>query len=377
MAVKRDYYEVLGISRDATDEDIKKAFRKLAFQYHPDHNHNDGAADKFKELNEAYEVLSDHEKRANYDRFGHSGANGLFGRGFEGFDFGNLGGFGDIFDTFFGGGTTATRQAPTRGADLRCAVTISLEDAAFGCEREINISRIENCSQCHGTGSKPGTQPSRCSECNGSGQVRRVQQSIFGRFVSTTICSRCRGEGRIITEPCPQCKGTGKERHQRSILVKIPPGVSDESQLRLSGEGNAGTRGGSAGDLYVTLSVKEHELFTRDEDNILYELPINFAQAALGAELEVPTLGGKNNLKIPAGSQTGTVFRLKGEGIPHLNRSGRGDQLVTIFVVIPEKLTEQQRQLFQELADTLSPNNMPPAKKWKGWPGRLRTTFGS
>jgi len=377
MAVKRDYYEVLGLARDASDEEIRRAFRKLAFKYHPDHNHEDGATDKFKEVNEAYEVLSDSEKRAAYDRFGHSGAEGLFGRGFEGFDFGGFGGFGDIFDAFFGGAATATRQAPKRGADLSYAVTISLDEAAFGCGREINISRIENCSLCQGIGCKPGSQPSRCPDCNGAGQVRRVQQSIFGRFVSTATCSRCHGEGRIITEPCPHCKGTGKEKRQRNILVRIPPGVDDSSQIRLSGEGQAGVRGGPAGDLYIILSVKQHEFFTRDGDNILYELPINFAQAALGAEVEVPTLEGKTKLKVPAGSQTGTFFRLKGQGVSHLNKSGRGDQLVTLFVVIPDKLTEQQRQLFQELADTLSPNNMPPTKKWKGWLDRVRTTFGA
>jgi molecular chaperone DnaJ len=376
MPVKRDYYEVLGVSRDATGEEIKKAFRRLAFQYHPDHNHDDGAADKFKEAKEAYEVLYDRDKRANYDRFGHSGVDG-FGRGFEGFNFGDFGGFGDIFDSFFGGATTSARQAETRGADLRCALTISLEDAAFGCEKELNITRVERCSMCHGIGSKPGTQPARCPECNGAGQVRRVQQSVFGRFVSTTVCNRCRGEGSIITEPCPQCKGTGRERRQRNITVRIPAGVDNESQIRLSGEGHAGTRGGSPGDLYVSLSVTEHEFFVRDGDNILYELPIDFAQAALGFEVEVPTLEGMTSLKIPAGSQTGTVFRLKGQGISHLNRSGRGDQLVTVFVVIPEKLTEQQRKLFRELADALGPNSMPPARRRKGWLGRLRTTFGA
>ena len=374
MSTKRDYYEVLGIARDATDEEIKRAYRKLAFKYHPDHNHDAGAADKFKEVNEAYEALSNPEKRSAYDRFGHSGAESFWGRNFEGFDFG---GFGDIFDAFFGGAATATRQAPKRGAELRYAVAISLEEAAFGCEREINISRTENCSLCQGIGCKPGNQPSRCPDCNGTGQVRRVQQSIFGRFVSTATCSRCRGEGRVITEPCPRCKGTGKEKVKRSILVKIPPGVDDGSQIRLSGEGEAGARGGLAGDLYVALSVKQHELFAREGDDILYELPLSFAQAALGTEIEVPTLDGKTKLKIPAGSQTGTAFRLKGQGVPHLNKSGRGDQLITLFVVIPDKLTKKQRQLLQELADTLSPDNMPSTEKWKGRLSRLRTTFGA
>jgi len=373
MPAKRDYYEILGITRNATDEEIKRAFRKLAFKYHPDHNDEAGAEERFKEVNEAYQALSDPDKRAAYDRFGHGGTEGFFGRGFEGFDFG---GFGDIFDAFFGGATTATRQAPRRGADLHYRITITFEEAAFGCEKEIPISRTENCSLCHGIGAKPGSQPSRCSNCNGTGQVRRVQQSIFGRFTNITSCPHCHGEGRIITEPCPQCHGTGREKHQHNILVEIPAGVDDSSQIRLNGEGEAGERGGSSGNLYITLSVKPHEFFIRENDNILYELPINFAQAALGAEVEIPTLDGKTKLNIPAGSQTGKVFRLKGQGIPHLHRSGRGDQLVTLFVVTPEKLTERQRQLFQELADSLSPENMPPEKR-KGLLDRLRNVSGA
>jgi molecular chaperone DnaJ len=352
MQAKRDYYEVLGIDRNATDEEVKKAFRKLAFKHHPDHNHEDGAADKFKEINEAYEVLSDPDKRSAYDRFGHGGAEGFFGRGFEGF---NFGGFGDIFDAFFGGAATAARQAPQRGADLHYGITITLEEAAFGCEKEINISRTENCSRCRGTGSQPGSQPSRCPNCNGTGQMRRVQQSIFGRFTTTTACPKCHGEGRIITEPCSQCKGTGRENYQRSILINIPAGVDDGTQIRLSGEGHSGAKGGPSGYLYITVSVAEHKFFTRDDDNILYELPINFTQAALGAEVEVPTLDGDTNLKIPAGSQTGTVFRLNGKGIPHLRRRGQGDQLVKLRVVTPDSLTKHQRELLQKLADTLSP----------------------
>jgi len=374
MAIKRDYYDILSVARNATDEEIKKAFRKLAFKYHPDHNHGDGAADRFKEINEAYEVLSDPDKRAAYDRFGHGSTEGLFGRGFEGFDFG---GFGDIFDAFFGGATTATRQAPRRGADLHYKLTINFEEAVFGCEKEISISRTENCSLCQGIGSKPGSQPSRCPNCNGTGQVRRVQQTIFGRFTNTTTCNQCHGEGRIITEPCPQCRSTGKEKHQRSIQVKIPAGVDDGSQLRLSGEGEAGLRGGSPGNLYITLSVLPHEFFIRDGDNILYELPINFAQAALGAEVEVPTLDGKVRLKLPAGSQTGKAFRLKGQGVPYLHRSGRGDQLVTLLAVTPESLTKKQRQLFEELAGSLSPANMPPPEKWRGLLDRLKNVFGA
>ncbi len=362
MPTKRDYYDILGIGRNAADEEIRRAFRKLAFKYHPDHNHGDGAEEQFKEINEAYQVLSDPDKRAAYDRFGHEGAEGLFGQGFKGFDFG---GFGDIFDAFFGGVGTTTRHAPRQGADLHYRITITFEEAAFGFEKEINILRTENCTLCFGIGSKPGSQPSQCPSCNGTGQIRRTQHTLFGRFVNTATCSRCHGEGRIITEPCPQCRGTGKEKHQRKILVNIPAGVDDGNQLRLSGEGDAGTRGGSPGDLYVILSVQEHELFTRDGDDIHYELPIDFVQAALGTEVEVPTIDGKSKLKIPPGSQTGTVFRLKGKGFPHLHHRGHGDQLVTLFVVTPESLNDKQRQLLRELANSLNPDNMPRPEKWR------------
>jgi molecular chaperone DnaJ len=351
MPPKRDYYGVLGVDRNATDEEIKRSFRKLAFRYHPDHNHEAEAEARFKEINEAYDVLSDRDKRAAYDRYGHSGE-GFFRQGFEGFD---LGGFGDIFDAFFGGAATAARQAPQRGVDLYYRTSISLEEAAFGCQKKVNITRIENCSRCQGTGCKPGSQPSRCPNCNGTGQVRRVQQSIFGRFTTTTTCSKCHGEGRIVTESCPQCHGTGKEKQERSITVDIPAGITDDSRIRLSGEGNAGTRGGPSGDLYVIISVQQHQLFARDEDNILYELPINFAQAALGDEVEVPTLEGNTKLKIPAGSQTGRVFRFKNKGITHLHRGGHGDLLVTLLVVTPDKLTKEQSQLFRELANSLAP----------------------
>jgi molecular chaperone DnaJ len=352
MAVKRDYYEVLGVSRDATDEEIKRAFRKLAFQYHPDRNREDGAEEKFKEVNEAYEVLSDTNKRAAYDHFGHGGAEGFFGRGFEEF---NFGGFGDIFEAFFGGTGTATRQAPKRGDDLRYKVSISFEEAALGCEKEIEIKRTESCSTCHGTGSNPGSQPSRCPNCNGTGQIRRVQRSLFGQFINTAICGQCHGEGKIITDPCRDCKGTGVQKHKRRISVRVPPGVDDGNGIRLNGEGDAGWRGGSPGNLYVVLSVLKHEFFTRNGDNVVYELPVNFAQAALGAEVEVPTLYRKNKLKIPPGSQTGRIFQLKDKGIPHLHGSGRGDQLVRLLVVTPDSLTKEQRQLFEELAKSLGP----------------------
>ncbi|MFC2045481.1 molecular chaperone DnaJ [Chloroflexota bacterium] len=355
MPPKRDYYEVLGIGRDATNEEVKKAFRKLAFQYHPDRNRDNGAEDKFKEVNEAYEVLEDSNKRATYDRFGHTGTD-FFDQGFEGFDFG---GFGSIFDAFFGGATSTARQAPQRGPDIHYGIAITFEEAAFGCEKEVNISRTENCTNCHGLGAKPGTQPSKCPECNGSGQIRRVQQSIFGRFTNITACPKCHGEGKIITEPCPQCHGQGKEKKRQSIMAKIPAGIDEGSRICFNGGGDIGSRGGPAGDLYLTISVTPHPFFTRDEDSILYELPINFVQASLGAEVDIPTLGSTTKLKVPAGSQTGKLFRIKGEGIAHLHGRGRGDLLVRLFVVTPEKLTKEQRRLLEELADTLDPIEMP------------------
>jgi len=351
MAAKRDYYEVLGVPRNATEEEIKKAFRTLAFKYHPDRNREDGAEEKFKEINEAYETLSDSDKRAAYDRFGQSGREGFFQQGFEGFD---LGGFGDIFEAFFGE-ATATRQGPQRGGDLHQRVTITLEEAAFGVEKEIEILRTEFCSVCQGTGSKPGTQPTRCPNCNGTGQVRRIHQSIFGRFTNITTCPKCHGEGKIITEPCRQCRGTGRERQHRTLVVKIPGGVEDGTQIRLTGEGDAGARGGSPGNLLILVSVKEHPLFTRDGDDILCEQSINFAQAALGTEVEVPTLEGSIKLKIPAGSQNGQVFRLRNKGVAHLRGGGHGDQLVKLNIVTPETLTKRQRELFEELAQTLGP----------------------
>ena len=355
MTPKRDYYQVLGISPGATTEEIKRAFRRLAFQYHPDHNHQEGAAERFKEINTAYQVLSDPEKRANYDRFGYPEAE-VFGRGFEGFgDF--VSGIGDIFEAFFGGTTTVRRRVPQQGADLYCKATISFEEMVLGCEKEIEIVRTERCSFCRGLGSEPGSQPVKCSHCEGTGEVRRMYRSIFGRFVNRVTCERCHGEGSIITQPCPQCQGTGRERKHHRITVKIPAGVEDGSQIRLTGEGEAGRWGGSPGNLYITLLVQEHEFFKREGNDILYELPINFAQAALGDEVEIPTIEGKASIKVPPGTQAGKVIQLKGKGIPH--RSGRGNLLVKIRVVTPEKLDHEQRQLFQELARSLGKVTMP------------------
>jgi molecular chaperone DnaJ len=350
MTTKRDYYDVLGVSRNASHEEIKKAFRKLAFQYHPDRNGDDGAEARFKEVNEAYEVLSDEDKRAAYDRFGHSGADNMFGRGFEGFDFG---GFGDIFEAFFGGTSTTTRRGPRNGSDLRYKVSLTFEEAALGCEKEVEIKRTELCETCHGTGSKPGVNPTRCPNCDGTGQVRRVQRSLFGQFIQSAVCSQCRGEGSIITDPCPDCKGSGFQKQKRRIAVKVPAGVDNGNGIKLRGEGDAGSRGGSPGNLYVMITVAEHDFFVRDGDNVIYDLPVSFAEAALGAEIDVPTLYGDTRLKIPAGSQTNKVFRLKDKGIAHVNSHGRGDQLVRLRVVTPDSLNKEQRKLFEELSKSL------------------------
>ncbi|HEX77470.1 MAG TPA: molecular chaperone DnaJ [Dehalococcoidia bacterium] len=371
MATKRDYYEILGVPRNATDEEIKRAFRRLAFKYHPDRNKEDGAEQRFKEVNEAYEVLSDPQKRASYDRFGHVGAEGVFGRGFEGFDFGGLG---DIFEAFFGGTATATRRGPQKGADLHCNLTLTFEEAAFGCEREVEIERIELCSRCGGLGSEPGSQLQRCPNCNGTGQVRRIQQSLFGRFVNFVACERCHAQGQIITQPCTQCRGTGQERRRRRLAVKIPAGVDNDSQIRLNGEGHAGGRGGSPGNLYIGLSVQPHQFLRRQGDDVFYELPLNFAQAALGDEVEVPTLDGTYKLKIPPGTQSGKLFRLKDRGIPHLHRGGRGDQIVRVVVVTPQSLDERQRRLFRELAESLGQASLPPEEK--GFFGKIKDAFG-
>ncbi len=350
MPVKKDYYEILGVSRDASEEVIRKCYRKLAFKYHPDYNHDGGADEKFKEINEAYEVLCDPDKRAAYDRFGNTNPEEMFGSGFEGFGFGGLG---SIFDAFFSGVQTSTAQAPVRGSDIETKLSISFEEAAFGCEKEVTITRVDICSLCSGTGAKPGSEAKRCTTCGGTGQVRRVQQSVFGRFTNVMPCPQCHGEGKIISDPCPQCRGGGFEKRKHNIQVKVPAGVDNGIQIIMRGEGDAGMRGGSAGNLRVTLAVAPHEFFTRDGENIYYELPINVAQAALGTEVDIPTLKGKTKLRIPAGVQSGHVFTLKNEGIARLDKSGRGDELITVRVAIPEKLTKEQKKLFKQLAETL------------------------
>jgi molecular chaperone DnaJ len=355
MPTNRDYYEILGVPRNASDEEIKKAFRKLAFKYHPDHNKEAAAEEKFKEINEAYEVLSDAKKRASYDRYGRVATADLFG--FEDFGFGGLG---DIFDAFFGGTTArAQRRSPQKGADLRANLTLSFEEAIFGAEKQFEIWRIENCSVCHGLGSQPGTKLQKCHNCNGNGEVRRVQQSLFGRFVHVATCPHCKGEGTVINNPCHQCKGSGKERVKRKLTVTVPPGIDESYQMRLSNEGDAGKYGGSPGDIYINFSVKPNKFFVRKDFDIFYELLINFAQAALGDNIEVLTLDGKTTFKIPSGTQNGKVFRIKGKGVPRLNSKGRGDQLVIIRVVTPQSIDANQRRIFEELAKTLPMAAMP------------------
>ena len=369
MVTKRDYYDVLGVSRGATGEEIKKAYRKMAFEYHPDRNKDPAAEEKFKEVNEAYEVLSDSQKRANYDRFGHAGVE-RFGRGFEGFDFG---GFGDIFDAFFGGTSRGRQSTPERGADLRFNMEISFEEAAFGCEKGIEIERIEPCSVCRGIGSEPGSEPIRCPNCGGTGEVRRSQYGLFGHFTNITTCEQCRGRGRIITDPCKQCNGLGREKRLRKVVVGIPAGVDDGNTVRLTGEGNSGFGGGPPGNLFVTLSVAKHEFLRREDANIIYDLPLNFAQAALGGEVEVPTLDGYFTLKIPAGVQNGKVFRIRGKGAASIYGSGRGDQLIMVHVVTPTSLDGDQKRLFRELGETLEPATLPQEEK--GFFGKMKGTF--
>lgn len=380
---KRDYYEVLGVDKNATEEDIKKAFRKLARKYHPDVNKQDkNAAEKFKEINEAHEVLSDPDKRARYDQFGHAGVGqGGFEAGdFGGFggtgDFGDFGGdfFGDIFQNFFGGGFSQTRnRGPIRGADLRYDLDITLEEAAFGAEKEIEIHRLEKCDVCQGTGAKPGTRPKTCTTCNGTGQVRRVQNLGPMQFTNVTTCDSCGGRGTIVEQPCTKCRGQGQIKAGRKIKVKVPPGVDTGSRLRMVGEGEPGERGGPSGDLYIIIRTKPHRLFDRQGDDLIYDAPISFVQAALGDEIEIPTLEDKVKIKIPPGTQSGTRFRLRSKGVPHIRGFGRGDLHVRVNVVIPQKLNEQQKELLKKFAQISGEEIKEPPK---GFLGKMKDAFG-
>ena len=353
MTTKRDYYEVLEVGREASEEDIRKAFRKKALEFHPDRNKDPNAPEQFKEVNEAYQVLTDPERRRQYDRFGHAGVgsgSGHGGQGFEGSDL--FGGFGDVFDAFFGAGPRARTRA-AQGRDLEAAMRVTFEEAVFGADKEIEVTRTEKCARCDGNRSEPGHQAETCSNCKGTGRVRRAQRSVFGQFVTEAACNVCNGAGQTVLHPCTQCKGKGVKRTTRKIQVAVPAGVPHGSTLNVRGQGDSGERGGPPGDLYVNIRVQTHQFFSREENDIHYTLDLSFPQAALGAEIEVPTLDGSENLKVPAGTQSDTQFRLKGKGVPHLGRTKRrGDEIVTVRVETPDKLTQRQKELLEELQNS-------------------------
>lgn len=355
---KKDYYESLKLNRDATEEDIKKSYRNLAKQYHPDLNPSDPKAEaKFKEINEAYETLSNPERKAQYDRFGHQDPSQ---GGSGGFDFGGFGqgGVGDIFDMFFGGSfggsSSRGRNAPMRGADFRYDLDITFEEAAFGCKREIEITKTENCSECDGTGAKRGTQPKTCSVCGGKGEVSYSQNTAFGRFVNVRACETCKGEGKIIAEPCERCRGKKKVRKLKKISITIPPGIDNGQAITLRGEGEPGERGGPSGDLYVYISVKPHKLFERKGYDIHCDVPVTFVQATLGANIEVPTLEGRIRYPMPEGTQPGTVFRIKNKGIQHLRDTVRGDQFVRVNIEVPKHLNTKQKEALLQFDEMTS-----------------------
>jgi len=362
---KRDYYEVLSVSRTATEEEVKRAYRKLAVKYHPDKNPDDPhAEEKFKELGEAYDVLMDADKRAAYDRFGHAAFSQGIGRGAGGFHdpfdifrevFGGAGGGGGIFETFFGGGATADREGRQRGSDLRYDMQITLEEAAFGVDKEIEVRKLDTCAKCDGKGAEPGSRTINCPNCGGRGQVI----SSRGFFQVSQTCPRCRGVGQIIEKPCRACDGEGRAENTSRIKLKIPAGIADGSRLRSSGNGEAGIRGGPAGDLYVVIHIKEHPIFQREDDNLYCEVPISFTLAALGGEIPVPTLEGKANLKVPPGTQSGQVFKLRGKGVANVNARDRGDLFARLLVEVPTRLNPEQRQKLEEFAALCGQENTP------------------
>lgn len=369
---ERDYYDVLGVGRGAGDDEIKAAFRRLARQYHPDVNREPGAEEKFKEINEAYGVLSDSSKRARYDRFGRAGLGGT--GGFHDYTVD----FADIFDELFGqfgfSGGRGARRGPRRGRDLQLSLGLSFEEAVFGTTKEIEFERDDSCSRCKGSGAEPGTTPSRCPTCGGHGEVRQVRQTILGQMVQTATCPDCNGRGEVISSPCKTCHGSGLERRKIQKTVEIPGGVDSGTQVRLAGEGEPGASGGPSGSLFLLLEVEPHKFFRRRENDVILNLDINLAQATLGAEVLVPTLEGEETLKIPAATQPGKVFKLKGKGIPHVRRKDhRGDQLVIVNVEIPSKLTKEQRDLFEKLAATLGTSVQPKEKGFLDW---LNETLG-
>ncbi len=373
---KRDYYEVLGVDKNADDATIKKAYRALAKKNHPDVNPGDKEAEeRFKEINEAYQVLSNPQKRAQYDQFGHDGPQGFGGNSGAYSDFSGFGGFGggfeDIFSSFFGGGG-AHRNGPVPGDDLRYDLTITLDEAAFGCEKEINLVRDEECPECHGTGAKPGSKVDNCPNCGGTGQERVTQNTPFGRIQNVRTCTKCRGTGKIINEPCAKCRGRGKLRVSKRKTVKIPAGIADGQVLTIRGQGGLGERGGEPGDLLIVVSVKKHKLFRRDGDNLYIEMPITFTQAALGAELDVPTLRKPVKYRFPEGTQPGQMFCIRGEGVNHLRGNGKGDLYVTAVVEIPKKLTEKQKEILRQFDGTVSGSQY---EKKKSFFDRVKDAF--
>ena len=372
MAEKRDYYEVLGIQKGASEDEIKKAYKKLARKYHPDMNPGDKEAEeKFKEVNEANEVLSDPEKKARYDQFGFAGVDPNYGAGAGGgaygggFDFGDLGDiFGSFFGGGFGGGQRRNPNAPQRGESIRASGSVSFTEAAFGCEKSVTLERSEQCPTCKGNGCAPGTTPEICPDCHGTGTVQTRRQTPMGVFASNGPCRKCGGTGRLIHQPCPDCRGTGAVRKRKTIKVNIPAGIDHGQTISLRGQGNAGRNGGPAGDLLITVMVQPHELFRRDGVDVFCEAPITFAQAVLGAELEIPTIDGKVKYSIPEGTQTGTVFRLKGKGIPVLNGRGRGDQYVTVTIETPRNLNKEQKEALRRFSETLGESNYEKRKSF-------------
>lgn len=385
MAEKRDYYEVLGVAKGATDDEIKKAYRKLSKKYHPDINKEPDAEEKFKEISEAYEVLSDAQKRAAYDQYGHAGTNPNFGGGggfgggygdFGGFSGGGFGGFEDIFDTFFGGGGSrgANPNAPRQGADLQYTIKLKFEEAIFGLEKTIRYNREEECHTCHGNGAKPGTQPETCHKCGGSGSINVERQTPLGRVMSRQTCDVCHGTGKEIKEPCPTCGGSGHEKKAHELKVNVPAGVEDGQQMRLQGQGEAGTNNGPYGDLYVVFRVEESDIFNREGAEIYYEQPLNFVQAALGDEINVPTVYGDVKLKIPAGTQTGTNFRLRGKGAPKLRGNGNGDQTVRVKVMTPRNLSEDQKAALRQFAE-VSGDKINESESSEGFFDKMKDAF--
>jgi molecular chaperone DnaJ len=367
---KRDYYEVLGINKGASADEIKKAYRKLAKENHPDLHPGDKAAEtRFKEVNEAYEVLSDGDKKARYDQYGHAGVDPNFGAGGFGgadsFDFGDLG---DLFGSFFGGGFGGSRRAnpnaPQRGESIRMNVAISFEEAAFGCEKSVSVDRYEQCGTCKGSGCAAGTTPEVCPDCHGTGSVQVRRQTPMGVFATSAPCTRCGGKGKIIHQPCKECRGAGLVRKRKTISASIPAGIDNGQTISIRGQGHAGKNGGSAGDLLITITVKPHELFRREGTSVLCEEPITFSQAVLGAELEIPTIDGKVKYDLPEGTQSGTTFRLKGKGIPSLNGRGRGDQYVTVYIETPRNLNKEQKEAMKKFAATLGEGNYEERKKF-------------